>query len=59
MFFLVVHGVMSDEPNTILKITQDSTAQDVIGWALAKANKTHESVTDYVLIEEVQRGWHK
>ncbi|CAG2119231.1 unnamed protein product, partial [Medioppia subpectinata] len=28
MFFLVIHGVVADEPSTILKITQDSTAHD-------------------------------
>ncbi|XP_022235027.1 1-phosphatidylinositol 4,5-bisphosphate phosphodiesterase epsilon-1-like [Limulus polyphemus] len=27
--------------------------------ALTKASKSHESVNDYVLIEEVQRGWDK
>ncbi|CAG2121237.1 unnamed protein product, partial [Medioppia subpectinata] len=59
MFFLVIHGVVADEPSTILKITQDSTAHDVIGQALAKANKPPESATEYVLIEEVQRGWDK
>lgn len=30
MFFLVVHGVVPDEPKTILKITQDSTSREVI-----------------------------
>ena len=64
MFFLVVHGLVTDrdvdrEPSTILKITQESTAQDVIAQALNKANKAQESVNDYVLIEEVQRGWDK
>jgi len=59
MFFLVIHGVMADEPSTILKITQESTASDVISQALAKANKSHENTNDYVLIEEVQRGWEK
>ena len=59
MFFLVIHGVVSEEPSTILKITQESTAFDVISQALAKANKAFESANDYVLIEEVQRGWDK
>lgn len=59
MFFLVVHGVVPDEPSTILKITQESTASDVIAQALAKANKSHENINDYVLIEEVNRGWEK
>lgn len=59
MFFLMVHGVMPEEPSTILKITQDSTVTDVITQALTKANKAHENVMDYVLLEEVSRGWEK
>ncbi|XP_023223275.1 1-phosphatidylinositol 4,5-bisphosphate phosphodiesterase epsilon-1-like isoform X2 [Centruroides sculpturatus] len=59
LFFLVVHGVIPDEPNTVLKITQDSTTKEVVTQALTKANKSHENVDDYVLIEEVQRGWEK
>lgn len=30
MFFLMVYGVVPDEPYTILKITQESTTQEVI-----------------------------
>lgn len=59
MFFLMVHGVISDEPSTILKITQESTVTDVIAQALTKANKAQENVNDYVLLEEVSRGWEK
>lgn len=44
MFFLVVHGVLSEEPSTILKITQESTTADVITQALSKANKAGEKV---------------
>ncbi|KAG8182202.1 hypothetical protein JTE90_004139 [Oedothorax gibbosus] len=56
MFFLVVHGVIPEEPNTILKITQESTTREVITQALSKSN-TSDSADDYVLIEEVQQGW--
>lgn len=59
MFFLMVHGVMGEEPSTILKITQESTVTDVIAQALTKANKAQENVNDYVLLEEVSRGWEK
>jgi len=59
MFFLVVHGVIVDEPSTILKITQDSSTDDVIHQALSKANKPSEKAYDYVLIEEVARGWDR
>lgn len=57
MFFLVVHGVVADEPYTILKVTQDTTAADVIANALQKSGRTAESAREYVLIEEVARGW--
>ena len=59
MFFLVVHGVISDEPSTILKITQDSTAHEVIVQALNKSNRANENPNDYVLLEEVGKGWDK
>ncbi|XP_035226303.1 1-phosphatidylinositol 4,5-bisphosphate phosphodiesterase epsilon-1-like isoform X2 [Stegodyphus dumicola] len=58
MFFLVVHGVLPEEPSTILKITQECTTRDVIAQALSKSNN-FDSVDDYVLIEEVQQGWDK
>lgn len=59
MFFLVVHGVLPEEPSTILKITQESTTSEVIAQALIKANKSSEKVFDYVLIEEVASSWDK
>nr|XP_042900346.1 1-phosphatidylinositol 4,5-bisphosphate phosphodiesterase epsilon-1 [Parasteatoda tepidariorum] len=58
MFFLVVFDVVPDQPNTILKITQESTTRDVLIQALSKRNST-DSVEDFVLIEEVQSGWEK
>jgi phosphatidylinositol phospholipase C epsilon len=57
MFFLVVHGVVAEEPYTILKVTQDTTAAEVINNALQKSGRTAESAREYVLIEEVARGW--
>lgn len=59
MFFLMVFKVIPEEESTILKITQDSTVNDVIFLALTKANKPHENINDYVLLEEVARGWDK
>ncbi|XP_060525896.1 1-phosphatidylinositol 4,5-bisphosphate phosphodiesterase epsilon-1-like isoform X2 [Cylas formicarius] len=59
MFFLMVYGVLPDEPSTILKITQESTTQDVILLCLQKAGKPVEKVNDYILVEEVARGWEK
>lgn len=57
MFFLVVHGVVADEPYTILKVTQDTTASEVINNSLQKSGRSAESAREYVLIEEVARGW--
>lgn len=58
MFFLVVYGVVSEEPYTVLKVTQDTTAAEVINSALQKSGRTGvETVREYVLIEEVARGW--
>lgn len=39
MFFLVVHGVLPDEPSTILKITQESTTRDVIAQVSENLNR--------------------
>lgn len=59
MFFLSVYGVVTDEPYTILKITQESTTHEVIVQALQRANRLGHNVNDYILIEEVRRGWEK
>lgn len=59
MFFLMVYGVVPDEPSTILKITQESTTQEVILQALQKSGLGSEKINDYVLVEEVARGWEK
>ncbi|CAG9861173.1 unnamed protein product [Phyllotreta striolata] len=59
MFFLMVYGVVSEEPYTILKITQESTTQDVLQLCLQKAGVSPTKVNDYILVEEVARGWEK
>ncbi|XP_071051553.1 1-phosphatidylinositol 4,5-bisphosphate phosphodiesterase epsilon-1-like isoform X1 [Onthophagus taurus] len=59
MFFLMVYGVVSEEPYTILKITQESTTQDVLLLALQKMSQQSEKINDYILVEEVARGWEK
>lgn len=59
MFFLMVYGVVAEEPYTILKITQESTTQDVLFLALQKAGQTADKINDYILVEEVARGWEK
>jgi len=59
MCFIVVYGVVPDEPSTILKITQESTASEVISQALSKANKSNENISDFVLIEEISKGWDR
>ncbi|XP_075223466.1 1-phosphatidylinositol 4,5-bisphosphate phosphodiesterase epsilon-1-like isoform X4 [Lycorma delicatula] len=59
MFFLMVYGVVPEEPYTILKITQESTTQEVVLQALQKTGQGAEKVHDYVLVEEVSRGWER
>lgn len=59
MFFLMVYGVVSEEPYTILKITQESTTKDVLLQALQKAGQPPDKINDYILVEEVARGWEK
>lgn len=58
LFFLALYGVTPDEPSTILKVTQDTTVAKAIEQALRKANKPNENVYDYVILEEVSRGWN-
>ncbi|XP_076673578.1 1-phosphatidylinositol 4,5-bisphosphate phosphodiesterase epsilon-1 isoform X1 [Andrena cerasifolii] len=59
MFFLMVHHVIPDEPYTILKVTQESTTQEVMLQALQKAGISADRVDEYILVEEVSRGWEK
>ncbi|XP_074103841.1 1-phosphatidylinositol 4,5-bisphosphate phosphodiesterase epsilon-1 isoform X1 [Cotesia typhae] len=59
MFFLMVYDVIPDEPYTILKVTQESTTQEVMLQALQKAGISAGHVDEYILVEEVSRGWEK
>ncbi|KAF5302460.1 hypothetical protein FQR65_LT08550 [Abscondita terminalis] len=59
MFFLMVYGVVAEEPYTILKVTQESTTQEVLTLALQKANISVDKINDYIIVEEVARGWEK
>ncbi|XP_046742538.1 1-phosphatidylinositol 4,5-bisphosphate phosphodiesterase epsilon-1-like [Diprion similis] len=59
MFFLMVYHVIPEEPYTILKVTQESTTQEVMLQALQKAGISAEHVDEYILVEEVSRGWEK
>lgn len=59
MFFIMVYGVVTDEPFTILRATQESTTRELIGQALTKGNRSSQNVKDYILVEEVSRGWRK
>ena len=53
MSFLVVHDISDNDPYAILKVTNDSTTQDVIKMALNKTGKSHK-VNDFVLVEEFE-----
>ncbi|CAH0559692.1 unnamed protein product [Brassicogethes aeneus] len=59
MFFLMVYGVLTEEPYTILKITQESTTHEVLLLCLQKAGVAVKEVNDYILVEEVARSWEK
>ncbi|XP_072761213.1 1-phosphatidylinositol 4,5-bisphosphate phosphodiesterase epsilon-1 isoform X2 [Anoplolepis gracilipes] len=59
MFFLMVYHVIPDEPYTILKVTQESTTQEVMLQALQRAGISPDHVDEYILVEEVSRGWEK
>ncbi|XP_050082243.1 1-phosphatidylinositol 4,5-bisphosphate phosphodiesterase epsilon-1-like [Anopheles aquasalis] len=59
MFFLTVYDVVPDKPYTILKITQESTTKDVLTQAMQKMNKPTQDMSNFILIEEVYRGWEK
>ncbi|XP_020282205.1 1-phosphatidylinositol 4,5-bisphosphate phosphodiesterase epsilon-1-like [Pseudomyrmex gracilis] len=59
MFFLAVYHVIPDEPYTILKVTQESNTQEVMLQALQKAGISADHVDEYILVEEVFRGWEK
>lgn len=59
MFFVMVYGVINEEPFTILRATQESTTRELIAQALQKSNRSGQNVNDYILVEEVSRGWRK
>ena len=59
MFFLMVYDVVPDKPYTILKITQESTTKDVVVQAIQKMGKSLQCINEYILMEEVYRGWEK
>ena len=52
MSFLVVHDVSDSNPYAILKVTNESTTQDVIKMALEKSGKSHKA-DEFILVEEL------
>ena len=54
MSFLVVHDISEAAPYAILKVTNDSTTQDIIKQALEKSGKISKT-NEFVLIEEVMK----
>ncbi|XP_026744105.1 1-phosphatidylinositol 4,5-bisphosphate phosphodiesterase epsilon-1-like [Trichoplusia ni] len=51
--FLVVYAVARHEPYSILKVTQDTTANEAIAQCLTKAGVCRSARGSYVLVEEV------
>ncbi|XP_070541587.1 1-phosphatidylinositol 4,5-bisphosphate phosphodiesterase epsilon-1-like isoform X2 [Ptychodera flava] len=56
---LTVFGVIPSEPCSNLKVTQETTAQEVIAQALGKSGRSFEELSEFVLIEEIQVGWRQ
>ncbi|XP_057634033.1 1-phosphatidylinositol 4,5-bisphosphate phosphodiesterase epsilon-1 [Chionomys nivalis] len=59
-FFVQVHDVSPEQPRTVIKAPQVSTAQDVIQQTLCKAKYSYSILNnpnpgDYVLLEEVMK----
>nr|XP_021203763.2 1-phosphatidylinositol 4,5-bisphosphate phosphodiesterase epsilon-1 isoform X1 [Bombyx mori] len=50
--FIVVYAVSRNEPYSILKVTQDTTANEAIAQCLAKGGLCGSSRGSYVLVEE-------
>lgn len=59
MFFVMVYGVVPGEPFTILRATQESSTRELIAQALQKSSRSGQNANDYILVEEVGRGWRK
>ncbi|ROT68308.1 1-phosphatidylinositol-4,5-bisphosphate phosphodiesterase epsilon-1 [Penaeus vannamei] len=57
-FFVKIHGVVPDEPYTVISATQECTTRDVISKAVARIGKGAR-LEDYILIEEVAKGWQR
>jgi len=56
-FHVMVYGVFSENSYIMFKVTQDSTATDVIKLALEKRNEGDGEMKTYVLMEEVGLSW--
>lgn len=60
IFFMTVHDVTNTgSTSTILKVTSETTTNEVIEQALKKTGKINDKVHEYVLVEEVADTWDK
>lgn len=60
IFFMTVHDVTNaGSTSTILKVTSETTTNEVIAQALKKTGKINDKVHEYVLVEEVADTWDK
>lgn len=57
-FFVLVHDVPGQAEPAQLSVTMDTTAGQVIHQTLARAGRS-EPAGDWLLVEEVQRGWER
>lgn len=56
-FHVMVYGIFSESSYCMFKVTQDSTAMDVIRMALEKRDESSDDSRTYVLLEEVGLTW--
>lgn len=56
-FQVTVYGIFSETSSCTFKVTQDSTAADVILLALNKRGEKEDERDTYVLLEEVSVSW--
>ncbi|ELT88365.1 hypothetical protein CAPTEDRAFT_107647 [Capitella teleta] len=59
LFSITIYGLPSEDSGTSVSITQDTTACEAIHLVLLKAGLHDERVRDFVMVEDVQKGWER
>ncbi|XP_033632686.1 uncharacterized protein LOC117294412 isoform X1 [Asterias rubens] len=56
-FLVWVYNVSQEQPYTVFRALVNSTAQDIIAQAMAKAHRLDADPSNFVLTEEVYKDW--